>query len=105
MFTRALRPLAAVFFAAAVACSGGKVEQSQPAASAAGAPKVDQASAGVVAGRVVFEGAPPANPVVRPSGDPACTREHPDGLVLENYVVQDGGLDNVFVYVKSGLGN
>jgi plastocyanin len=39
------------------------------------------------------------------SGDPACAREYPDGYVFENYVVKDGGLDNVFVYVKDGLGN
>ena len=30
---------------------------------------------------------------------------HPGGITFENIVVSDGGLDNVFVYVKDGLGN
>ena len=29
----------------------------------------------------------------------------PDGSTTETYVVADGGLENVFVYVKDGLGN
>jgi plastocyanin len=37
--------------------------------------------------------------------DSECTRANPDGLKLETFVVKDGGLDNVFVYVKDGLGN
>ena len=37
--------------------------------------------------------------------DPVCARQHPDGITIENVVVKNGGLDNVFVYVKDGLGN
>lgn len=105
MFPRLFRPLAAVFFVSVAACGGGTSEQAPPSTPPAGAQKVDPATAGNVAGRVVFEGTPPANPVQKLSGDPACTREHPGGYVFENYVVKDGGLDNVFVYVKDGLGN
>jgi len=43
--------------------------------------------------------------MVKLSGDPMCTRAHASGLAFENYMVKDGGLDNVFVYVKNGLGN
>ena len=32
-------------------------------------------------------------------------REHPNGLSLDSMLVNNGGLDNVFVYVKDGLGN
>jgi hypothetical protein len=40
------------------------------------------------------------------SSDPKCKKANADGqLRFENYVVTDGGLDNVFVYVKDGLGN
>ena len=104
MFFRVLRPLAAVCVLGVSACGGGTTEQAQPATPPAGAQKVDAATAGVIAGRVVFEGTPPENPVLRLSGDPACTREHPGGYVFENYLVKDGGLDNVFIYVKDGLG-
>src|SRR4029079_11783061 len=38
------------------------------------------------------------------SADPFCQREHPNGATFETYVVDKGGLENVFVYVKDGLG-
>lgn len=34
-----------------------------------------------------------------------CARANTGGVTFDNYVVADGGLDNVFVYVKDGLGN
>jgi plastocyanin len=54
---------------------------------------------------VAFEGDAPRNPTIRMTGDPLCARAHPDGMTFENFVIKDGGLDNVFVYVKDGLGN
>lgn len=106
MISRSLRPLAAVFFlVTAAGCGGENTDQTQRATPAAGAQRVEAATAGTISGRVLFEGTPPPNPVQRLSGDPACTREHPDGYMHENYVVRDGGLDNVFVHVKDGLGN
>lgn len=36
------------------------------------------------------------------AADPVCQRENPDA-VAETVVVSDGGLQNVFVYVKDGL--
>ena len=36
-------------------------------------------------------------------GDAACERAHKDGLAAETFVGENGGLGNVFVYVKSGL--
>ena len=32
-------------------------------------------------------------------------RANADGTTFETYLVKDGGLENVFVYVKDGLGN
>jgi hypothetical protein len=86
------------------ACSGDK-KDAAPAGPPPGALRVDAAKAGVVTGRVIFEGVPPENPPVKMSGDAACMKDNPEGLTFENYVVKDGGLDNVFVYVKDGLGN
>jgi plastocyanin len=37
--------------------------------------------------------------------DPFCVGQNPKGASFENFVVSDGGLENVFVYVKDGLGN
>jgi plastocyanin len=103
MKREALGPIAAALLMAVSACSGGEKE-ARPAAPPAGAQRVDHATAGTLVGRVSFEGATPANPMVKLSGDPLCTRAHPNGLTFENYVVTDGGLDNVFVYVKDDLG-
>ena len=81
------------------ACGGGE----ERAAAPSNAQRVDPSTAGTVTGRVLFEGTPPENPVVRMSGDPQC--RNAGEVRLENYVVTDGGLDNVFVRVQSGLGN
>ena len=47
----------------------------------------------------------PENAPIKLDSDPACVREHPDGLKLDTILVNNGGLENVFVYVKDGLGN
>ena len=102
MQMRALRPLTAVCLALSLGCSDKKA--AAPAA-AAKTQRVDPATAGAIVGKISFEGTPPANPPVKISADPACAHANPDGLVFENWLVSDGGLDNVFVYVKDGLGN
>jgi plastocyanin len=85
-------------------CGGSEpapVAQTPPA----DAKRVDAATAGSVSGRVTFEGPAPENPSVKLDSDPACAREHPNGLRLDTVLVTNGGLENVFVYVKDGLGN
>ena len=105
MLRRLLRPLAAVFFVAAAACGGGDAERSSaPPQAPAGGMRVDPATAGTITGRVSFEGTAPDNPLARISSDPVCMRENAGGYAFENYIVKDGGLENVFVYVKDGLG-
>ena len=66
---------------------------------------MDTAKAGNITGRVIFEGAPPANTTVKINADPSCMQVNPEGITSETYMVKNGGLDNVFVYVKDGLGN
>jgi plastocyanin len=94
---------AAALLAVSTACGGG--EPPAPAAVQADAKRVDESKAGNLAGRVVFEGVLPANMTVKAASDPFCARANQDGVTFENYVVHDGGLENVFVYVKDGLGN
>ena len=96
--------LALVLGALAAACGGGSPENAAPAEPAPIVNPVDAATAGNVAGRVTFEGTPPKPAVVRMDSDPNCVQ--PGAAATdETVVVGDGGaLQNVFVYVKDGLG-
>lgn len=100
MSSRMAFAAAALVLAAACGRAGAPAAQDAPSA---GTQRVDPATAGTITGRVVFEGTPPENPLVRMSGDPQCGTA--GDVRFENYVVTDGGLDNVFVYVKDGLGS
>jgi plastocyanin len=95
--------LAVSVVAVCLGCQG----QQEPASSAlpANAKRVDESKAGNVVGRVVFEGTPPVNPPIDLAADPYCAGQNPGGAKLENVVVANGGLENVFVYVKDGLGD
>ena len=98
-----LRPLAAALLVLAAACAD---DPPAPAAgAAAGAMRVDEAKAGQVAGRVLIDGPVPANASIRMAADPFCIRENTDGRTLETFIASDGGLENVFVWVKDGLGS
>jgi plastocyanin len=94
--------------ALAVACGGSGADQSASAkpASPAAAPagkKVDPSTAGTISGTVTVDGKLPENPVIKMASDPACAADHKDGVSAENYVTSNGGLENVFVYIKEGL--
>src|SRR5512140_4009809 len=92
----------------AVACGGSDQSKSAQPASPAAAPdakKVDTATAGTIGGKVAFEGQPPQSPTIPMNADPVCASAHKDGATSQSYMVRDGGLDNVFVYIKDGLGN
>jgi hypothetical protein len=104
--SRIYKALAPVALAAAIAACGGSdqsksAEPSSPKA-APGAVKVDPATAGTITGKVLVEGTLPENTVIKTSSDPACGSGE---LRSETYVVDNGGLKNVFVYIKDGLGN
>lgn len=62
------------------------------------------ALAGSVKGKVVLKGAPPKPGKIMMSADPKCLQQHPKGFLNEDVVVgKDGGLANVFVYIKEGV--
>jgi plastocyanin len=88
---------------AAPACGGG---DAPPAAGTvpAGALRVDASKAGTIRGRIAFQGPVPSNAPVKLDSDPACASQHPGGLTLDTTLVSNGGLDNVFVYIRDGLG-
>jgi plastocyanin len=100
---KALAPLALA--AGIAACGGSDQSKSAQPASPKAAPdarKVDASTAGTISGKVVFEGTAPENPVIKMGSDPACGSAE---MRAETYVVDNGGLKNVFVYIKDGLGN
>jgi plastocyanin len=83
------------------ACSNEK--QAPPSGPPPNAKVVDESKAGSVSGRVTIEGAVPPNPRIQMSADPYCAAQNPNGATFENYVVDNGGLENVFVYVSDKL--
>jgi len=93
--------------AAAVACGS----PSQPEGGAPAAPAPEAASAppplpgnSTISGVIKLEGTPPEARVIRMSSDPLCM---PEGPTLSEVVLvgPGNGLQNVFVYVKDGLGD
>jgi plastocyanin len=113
--SRLVRSFLGVAVTLVAACGGGtnQSQNSVPASSGAAAPAaapaapatLDTANAGAVTGKVTFAGTPPAPTPIKLSSDPYCQKANP-GLATETEVVgKDGAVENVFIYVKDGLGN
>lgn len=67
---------------------------------------VDAATAGNIAGSIVFEGTAPTMAVIDMSEEDVCAAKHSSPAMVQEVVVNDNGtLANVFVYVKEGLEN
>jgi plastocyanin len=70
-----------------------------------GATPVDASKAGTISGRVVIDGPLPENARIQMAADPFCMRANEGGATLERFLGENGGLGNVFVYIKDGLGS
>lgn len=95
---------ALVALVVAMGCGGGDTGGAAggPGAGPAESP-VDAATAGSVEGRVTFTGTAPAPQPIDMRSEQVCLDKHADQPVRESVVVgSNGGLANVFVYVKSG---
>ena len=90
----------------ALGCGGGS-EEADVLSAPAPAPKAAAPSGGnggALSGTVTFSGDVPAAEAIQMGADPSCARMHPEAAMTEFVVVGDnGGLKNVFVYVKEGL--
>ena len=76
--------------------------------SAAAAPhyvRIENATAGRITGTIHFTGNAPTPVAIDMSEDPACGIASKKPNMTEQYVVNEGRMANVFVYVKDGLGN
>ena len=93
----------------AAACGGSQQNAQAPASAAAPAAptyQFDPATTGTVTGKIVFEGTAPAPAPIKMSSDPNCVQPGSAPATTEAIIVGSGGaLQNVFVYVKDGLGN
>lgn len=111
-----MRPLgliaSAFLMASTLACGAGPSAPAAPPAAAT--PAVDPATAGSITASVIFDGAPPPVAMVRLDADRKCVTangaaERPaESIVLGPQINANEphrSLQNVFVYVKDGLGN
>jgi plastocyanin len=109
--TRAVRYYTLGTLVLVAACGGqksGSADAAQTgdaanAANAANATTTGPMGDASVTGTVHFTGTPPANPPIDMTEEPDCKAKYAGQPVDSQYVVSDGGLGNVFVYVKSGL--
>ena len=56
-----------------------------------------------VSGTVTLDGAAPAMEKIKMAADPVCLQQHKETIMKEDVVVNGGKLQNVVVYVQSGL--
>jgi len=92
------------------ACKGSSSQSaapSEPAQTTATAQgPVDPATAGSITGTVKFSGTKPSMQKIAMNADAYCKTAHTTDVYSEEVVVNPNNtLKNVFVYVKSGLGN
>jgi plastocyanin len=108
MSIRSSLAVLAVVGLSGAACGGAKEEAPPPAPATTAAAPATPAGGGAaggasVAGKISFEGTPPAPEKIKTSADPKCQALHPTGLERQTIDTSGGGLKDVFVYVKSGL--
>ena len=89
----------------AAACGGGTQESAPAESSAPVTNPVDPATAGNIGGRVVLMGTAPKAAAIRMDSDPNCAQQGATAVDEAIVVGDGGGLQNVFVYVKDGLGS
>jgi hypothetical protein len=107
MRIRLLRSSCLLFAVMAVAACGGADQAADSTAPGSGqtqAPTDTADGPGVIVGTITYDGAAPAPRPLRMDSDPQCEPE--PGAMSEVLVVgPTGALQNVFVYVKEGLGD
>src|SRR5689334_2948651 len=60
--------------------------------------------AGTLTGHIAFAGTPPRPQRIRMTSDPICKPGEKGDISETLLVSKEGGIENVFVYVKGGLG-
>ena len=105
-FHRGVTIPALVFAIAALgAACGGTQEGTAPAQPAPTTSPVDPATAGNISGRVTFAGTAPTPAAIQMNADPNCVKAGGPAMDETLVVGENGAVQNVFVYVKDGLGH
>src|SRR5579859_5000306 len=92
-------------FASLTACSNTPPQPARISAGHIGKSPIDPATTGAIRGSISFIGDPPRRQTIDMSLDPGCNVAGRSPAFSESVVVSQGKLQNVFVYVKDGLGN
>src|SRR5882672_12838440 len=87
----------------ASSCGGGtKTDETNDGGTQTTAtPPPSKGDEGTVTGKVTYTGTAPEPKKIDTSADAVCTSKSPN-LTTEDWVVKDGKLANVFVYIKDG---
>src|SRR5438270_8896565 len=104
-FVAAHIALITIFFFSGCTRNSSEAPQSPPAGYAVRTVPIDASSTGAIRGNVKFTGAAPPRAEVDMTMDPACGFANKGPQLAESVIVNQGELQNVFVYVKDGLGN
>lgn len=85
-------------------CGNSAPQQAEAPPPALAEAHVDPATAGVISGRILFQGAPPPMQAIDMSSNPSCEREHKSPAKAQTVVVNPNGtLRYAFVWIKDGL--
>jgi plastocyanin len=98
MKTATLAGLALVVLAGCKKPAGSGSSETKPAFT-----QIDWNTAGTISGTIHFAGKMPEPVQIDMAQDPVCSLSPAN--YSEQYVGKNGGLQNVFIYVKDGLGN
>jgi plastocyanin len=92
--------LGCILLVAVVACGGGE----PPPAPVRQPTPLDLATTGTISGTVRLTGTPPAMKEIRFGGFAECAAQHAGPVFAGDVLVQNGLVQNAFVYVQDGLG-
>lgn len=93
-----------VFLLLLAGCSRNQTPSGESARKTT-ASAIDPATASTISGVVTFDGDPPKPPPIDMSQDPACVIGKVPPNFGEAYAVNNRHLQNVYVYIKDGLGD
>jgi plastocyanin len=99
---KTLLALSLLSLLAFVACGKDPLEEALEKRSAGGGGgdvSTGPALTATLKGKITFDGTPPTPKKISTSSDPGCKNAN---LVSEEFVVSDGGLENVILYVSGG---
>ena len=95
--------LSTLIIALVAGCSKSNPPRESAETRAAGTLAIDAANTGTISGVIRFAGAAPPRVPIDMDQDPACAISSKEPNLSEGIVVNQGKLQNVFVYVKQGL--